>query len=68
MEERIMETIFRLLQFISSCLFTVATAIYMARGIMAADGGVTVGFGLMLLLSILMTGICWGELRKGGLR
>ena len=63
-----METIFRLFQFISSCLFTMATDIYMARGIMAADAGMSVGFGLMLLLSILLTGISWGELRKGGLR
>ena len=63
-----METIFRLFQFISSCLFTMATAIYMARGIMAADAGTSVGFGWMLLLSILLTGISWGELRKGGLR
>ena len=63
-----METIFRLFQFISSCLFTMATAIYMVRGIMAADAGTSVGFGLMLLLSILLTGISWGELRKGGLR
>ena len=63
-----METIFRLFQFISSCLFTMATAIYMARGIMAADAGTSVGLGLMLLLSSLLTGISWSELRKGGLR
>ena len=63
-----METIFRLFQFISSCLFTMATAIYMARGSMAADAGMSVGFGLMLLLSILLTGISWGELRNGGVR
>ena len=63
-----METIFRLFQFISACFFTVATAIYMARGIMAADGGTAIVFGLMLLLSILLTGISWGELKKGGLR
>ena len=63
-----METIFRLFQFISSCLFTMATAIYMAGGIMAAEAGMSVGLGLRVLLSMLLTGISWGELRKGGLR
>ena len=63
-----METIFRLFQFIASCVFTLATAIYMARAILSMDGGTTLGFGFMLLLSIFLTGISWGELRKGGLR
>ena len=63
-----METIFRLFQFVASCVFTLATAIYLARAIIAMDGVTMVGFGLMLLLSIFLTGISWGELRKGGLR